>query len=457
MDSQPSNIQAHKINTANASINGTIFAKTLEQKQEGVIKKISKSLKLDGFRKGKVPKQLILSRYKDQIEQDSRQEAVQDLLQAGVKDLEVIPGDILGNPSIIKFEEKDGAIDVELRLSLRPDIDLQKVESCVPDIKIPAISQKKIDDRLKEIAKNRAPLGEMAETHTIQKDDVATIDFEGFIEGVAFDGGKAENYNLTIGSNQFIPGFEDSLLGMKKGEEKTIKVTFPKDYQTTNLAGKDAEFKVKIHKVSQKQLPKIDDAFAKSVLGENILGDNANLETLKNDVKTQLELEAKTEVYNKELKDKLLMALIKEIVFDLPEQIVEQEMDILFRNALNAMTKEEFESIKNDEQKARKKRESFKVEAQKSVQVTFIMDALAKKHNITISDNEALQTIYYESMLTGQDPKNMIEYYKSNNLLPVVKMAMIEDRVLNFLLDSKLDNAKKESQQSQAESKQNSK
>ncbi|MCI6218099.1 MAG: trigger factor family protein, partial [Helicobacter sp.] len=120
MDSQPSNIQAHKINTANATINGTIFAKTLEQKQEGVIKKISKSLKLDGFRKGKVPKQLILSRYKDQIEQDSRQEAVQDLLQAGVKDLEVIPGDILGNPSIIKFEEKDGAIDVELRLSLRP-------------------------------------------------------------------------------------------------------------------------------------------------------------------------------------------------------------------------------------------------------------------------------------------------------------------------------------------------
>ena len=137
----------------------------------------------------------------------------------------------------------------------------------------------------------------------------------------------------------------------------------------------------------------------------------------------------------------MLQALIKEITFDLPEPIVEQEMDILFRNALNAMPKEEFDALKDDEKKAKQKRDSFKQEAQKSVQVTFIMDALARKHNIVIQDNEALQTIYYEAMMMGQDPKAAIEYYQNNNLLPAIKMAMVEDRVLTFLLDSKLESS----------------
>ncbi|RDU55250.1 trigger factor [Helicobacter sp. MIT 00-7814] len=438
MDSTTSTINTQKHNSANASVSGNISKKTLEEKIEGVIKKIAKNIKLDGFRKGKVPKNLIQSRYKEQIEQDSKQEAIQDLLTEGAKKLGISHTQILGNPAITKFEEKDGQIDVEIKISLTPEFSVDKALSCVPEVKLPAVSKKQIDERLEEIAKSRAPLKEMPKTHALVKDDVATIDFEGFIDGKAFEGGKGENYNLSIGSNQFIPGFEDSLIGMKTGENKTIKVTFPKDYNAAHLAGKEAEFKVSVHKISQKELPKIDDAFAKSVLG-----DSGTLEGLKDAIKEQLEVENKTNAYNKELKEKLLNALIKEISFDLPELIVEQEMDILFRNALNAIAPEEFEEIKNDEKKAKAKRDSFKEEAQKSVQVTFIMDALAKKNNIAISDNEVLQTIYYESMMMGQDPKAMMEYYKANNLLPAIKMAMVEDRVLNFLLDSKLEDSKK--------------
>lgn len=430
------NLQTKRLNSANAMVSGVIPQNVLDQKIQGVIKKIAKNVKIDGFRKGKVPAHLIQSRYKDQIDQDSKQEAVQDLLQAGIKELDIAPQAILGNPIISKFESKDGNIDVEIKISTTPEFSLDKVEDCVPEVTLKAVSAKEINERLAEIAKARAPLSEMTQDRALQKDDVAVIDFEGFVDGKAFDGGKAENFNLTIGSNQFIPGFEDALIGMKKGEKRDIEVTFPQEYQATHLAGKPATFKVTLHKIMQKDAPAIDEAFAKSVMGES-----ATLESLKDTIKEQIEMEQKTSLYNEELKDKVLQALIKEITFDLPEPIVEQEMDILFRNALNAMPKEEFDALKDDEKKAKQKRDSFKQEAQKSVQVTFIMDALARKHNIAIQDNEALQTIYYEAMMMGQDPKAAIEYYQNNNLLPAIKMAMVEDRVLTFLLDSKLESS----------------
>ena len=428
------NLQTKRLDSANAVVSGVISQDVLEQKTQDVIKKIAKSVKIDGFRKGKVPAHLIQSRYKDQIDKDSKQEAVQDLLQAGLKDLGIEPQAMLGNPLISKFESKDNTIDVEIKISTTPEFSLDKVEGYVPEVKLKSVSAKEIDERLAEIAKSRAPLSEVTQDRALQKDDTAVIDFEGFVDGKAFDGGKAQNFNLTIGSNQFIPGFEDALVGMKKGEKRDIEVTFPKDYQAAHLAGKPATFAITLHKIMQKDAVAIDEAFAKSMLGQD-----ATLESLKDAIKEQLEMEHKTDLYNKELKETLLQALLKEITFDLPELIVEQEMYILFRNALNTMSKEEFEALKNDEQKARQKRDSFKEDAKKSVQITFIMDALARKHNIVIQDNEALQTIYYEAMMMGQDPRAAIEYYQKNNLLPAIKMAMIEDRVLTFLLDSKLE------------------
>lgn len=428
------NLQTKRLDSANAVVSGVISQDVLEQKTQDVIKKIAKSVKIDGFRKGKVPAHLIQSRYKDQIDKDSKQEAVQDLLQAGLKDLGIEPQAMLGNPLISKFESKDNTIDVEIKISTTPEFSLDKVEGYVPEVKLKSVSAKEIDERLAEIAKSRAPLSEVTQDRALQKDDTAVIDFEGFVDGKAFDGGKAQNFNLTIGSNQFIPGFEDALVGMKKGEKRDIEVTFPKDYQAAHLAGKPATFAITLHKIMQKDTVAIDESFAKSMLGQD-----ATLESLKDAIKEQLEMEHKTDLYNKELKETLLQALLKEITFDLPELIVEQEMDILFRNALNTMSKEEFEALKNDEQKARQKRDSFKEDAKKSVQITFIMDALARKHNIVIQDNEALQTIYYEAMMMGQDPRAAIEYYQKNNLLPAIKMAMIEDRVLTFLLDSKLE------------------
>ena len=189
------------------------------------------------------------------------------------------------------------------------------------------------------------------------------------------------------------------------------------------MAGKEAYFDVSLHKILQKDTPKIDDNFAKSVAGEE-----ATLSTLKDMVKEQLEMEQKNNLYRDELKNKLVETLLKNVRFDLPELIVEQEMDILFRNALSKVAPEEFEKLKGNQDEAKKQRELQRDEAQKSVQITFIMDALAKKYNIVINDNEVMQTIYYEAMMMGQDPRSTLDYYQNNNLLPAIKMTMIEDK-----------------------------
>ncbi|MDO7252876.1 trigger factor [Helicobacter cappadocius] len=429
------NLQTKKINSANASVSGEILLEDLEKKLNKIATKISKTVKMDGFRKGKVPLNVVKSRYKENIEQDAQKEAVEEMLQLGLKELQIDAKDVIGDPIITEFDKKDTFISTTIKISLKPDFKLDNIDSYVPDVKLKQITNKQIEDRLNDIAKNKAPLIEAKKDKKLDKGDTANIDFKGFIDDKAFEGGEAKGFDLNIGSGQFIPGFEDALVGLKVGEEKDIDVSFPENYQAPNLAGKAAVFKVKLNKIQVKDQPKIDDELAKSLLPEE---KEPSLVILKEKIREQLELESKTKLYNEELKEKLIENLNKGIDFDLPDLIVEQEMDLLFRNSLNILDPKELESLKSDPKKAQEKRNSFKEEAQKSVKITFIVDLLSKQENISVEDNEVLQTVYYESMMSGQNPKDMIEYYKKNNLFPALKMAMIEDKILVHLLDKKL-------------------
>lgn len=429
------NLQTKRINSANASVSGKILLNDLENKLNKIATKISKTIKMDGFRKGKVPLNVVKSRYKENIEQDAQKEAVEEMLQLGLKELGIDSKDVIGDPIITEFDKKDDFIATTIKISLKPDFKLGNITACIPDVKLKQISDKEVEDRLNDIAKNKAPLIEAKKDKKLANGDIANIDFEGFVEGKSFDGGRAENYDLSIGSGQFIEGFEDALIGLKVGETKDIDVNFPENYQAPNLAGKPAVFKVKLNKIQVKDQPKIDDELAKSLLPEE---KSPSLELLKEKIKGQLELEAKTKLYNEELKEKLLENLNKQVDFELPDLIVEQEMDLLFRNSLNTLDPKELEELKKDPKKAQAKRDSFKEEAQKSVKITFIVDSLSKEENISVEDNEVLQTVYYESMMSGQNPKDMIDYYKKNNLFPALKMAMIEDKILVHLLDKKL-------------------
>jgi trigger factor len=260
--------------------------------------------------------------------------------------------------------------------------------------------------------------------------DTVIIDFEGFVDGVAFDGGKAEKFSLKIGSGQFIPGFEEQLIGMKYEEEKTVKVTFPAEYQSEELAGKDAEFKVVLHEIQEQVEAEVNDEFAQKLLQD----DKATVETLKEKLSEQIVQEKVSKVYNEDLKPKLIEALVKHFDFALPNNIVEQEIDAKINAKAREMKEEELNEFKDNPEKIEALRAEVKEDAENSVKATFIVDALAKKEAVEVGDQEVSQAIYYEAMMSGQKPEEVIKYYTDNNLLPAVKMGMIEDKLFGKLL-----------------------
>lgn len=430
-----STLKVQSIDSANAVAQATIPVDRLNQKLDKITKAASKNLKIDGFRKGHVPASAVKQRYGKQLEEDAQRECVQDLLQDILKELQVEANALIGDPRITKFDQKEEGIELEIEVSLTPSISLDKLEECIPEVKIPEVTSEDIAKRLEEIANARAPLVGIEDGRRKLKDgEYAKMNFEGFIEGKAFEGGKAENYLLQIGSKSFIEGFEEQLIGMKKGEEKEINVAFPENYQAKHLAGKPAVFKVKLLEIQTKGKIEIDDNFAKTLLPDD---KDANVETLKEKIKTQLQNEKKQELYNNKLKEILIENLNKNIVFDLPKSIVHQEIDLLFRNSLMSLSQEEQQKLAKEPETLKAKREEQRENAEKSVRVTFIIDAIAKRDKIEIPDNEVINTIYYEAMAMRQDPKAIFEYYKNNNLIPAVKMAMLEDRVLTALLDKR--------------------
>lgn len=429
-------LKVNRIDSANAIAEAVISQEKLDKKLQEVIKSAGKNLKIDGFRKGHVPTATIKARYGKQLEEDTQKECIQDILREVLETLKVQPNLLVGDPKITKFNPTKEGLEIELKIGLNPPIPLENLEKCIPPVNIPEISDKDIDARIEEIATARAPLISIEDSRRKLKDgEYAKIDFEGFIDNNPFEGGKAENYLLKIGSKSFIEGFEEQLIGMKKGEEKTIEVTFPENYQAKNLAGKLAAFKVRLNEIQTQGKIEVDDNFAKTLLPDE---KEANVEMLKEKVKAQLQDEKKREIYNKELKMSLVENLDKMIIFDLPQTIVEQEMDLLLRNTFASLPKEEQEKLAKDEQMLKAKREEQRENAQKSVKITFIIDAIAKRDKINIPDNEVVNTIYYEAIAMRQNPQEILEYYKNNNLLPAVKMAMLEDRILTNLLDKKV-------------------
>ncbi len=432
-------INVNKINGANAEIKATILQEEINANLEKIAKQLSKTANIPGFRKGKVPVSAVKKQHGDRLVQDAEAEALREVLNAGLEEMKIASESLIGEPHISQFDKLEGKIEVEVKVAMRPEIELGDYASLAKGFKKPKITAKAVTERIQELAKAQAPLIDVEEDRPLEEGDTAVIDFEGFVDGEAFEGGKAEGFSLNIGSGQFIPGFEDALIGMKKGEEKSIDVTFPEDYNNEKLAGKPAQFKVKLHKIQTKEKVRMDAALAKKMLpGE----EDASMDRLKELVQTQMENEELSKLYNDKLKPELLEIYVDAYEFDLPEFVVEQEMDMALNKKAQTMTEEEIKELKEDADKLKELREAFREDAVRSVKATFIIDQLAKEEGVSVEDNEVMQTIYYEAMQTGQDPMETYEHYKKTGYLPAIQMAMVEDKVLSTILNGKIEEEK---------------
>ena len=424
-------VTAKKIDDANVLVTAKIAKSDLDAKIEKFAKVAGKQVKVDGFRKGKVPAAVVKNLYGEKLEQDAESEALKEVIDAGSKELGLKADEIIGQPIFKKFEKTDDGIDVEVELSLRPTFEPEGYEEVVPKYEEPEVDEKEMQERLDALIEAQTPFEKIKRKRMLRSGDMAIIDFEGSIGGTPFEGGKAEAYSLKVGSGQFVPGFEDQIIGMKPEEEKVITVTFPEEYQSKELAGKEAEFKVKLVEIQEKKPAELDDELAAKLLqGE----ENPSVDLLKEKVKDQLKTEKLSKIYNEELKPKMVEALVEKYEFALPNNIVEQEIDAKVNEKARSMSEEELKEYRENPEKVEALRDEVREEARTSVKATFIVDALARKEGVDVSDQEVSQAIYYEAMMSGQDPQEVIKYYQENNLLPAVRMGMIEDKLFSKLL-----------------------
>ena len=431
-------IKSNKIDGANAEIKATILKEVIDANLEKIAKGLTKTASVQGFRKGKVPVAIIKKQYGERLVQDAEAEALRDVLSKGLEELNISNESLIGEPNISQFDKSDEKIEITVKVAMRPEIALGDYAAMVKDFDKPAISEEDVDSRISELALAQAPFVTVEEDRALESGDTALMDFEGSVDGELFEGGTAKDFSLNIGSGQFIPGFEDQMIGMKKGEEKVLKVTFPENYGGEQLAGKDAEFKVNLNAIQTKGEVTIDDELAKKMLpGE----DDATLEALKSQVKTQIENEELSKLYNDDLKPALLESFVEGLKFDLPEFVVEQEIDMALNKKAQTMSEDEIKELRESEEKLNELRDTFRDDAKNSVKATFIIDSLAQAEDIKVEEQEVMQTIYYEAMQMGQDPQKAYEDYKKAGYIPAIQMSMVEDKVLSKLLNAKMKEA----------------
>ena len=425
------NITATKTDAANASVVATIDASDIEKSLNKAAKKVAKTASVDGFRKGKVPVAIVKKMYQEQLQQDAENEAVQNILEEAKKELEINTSDIIADPMFKKYDKEDDKINIEILISLRPTIEAEDYKALAPKYEEPTVEASEIEERVNTILASNAIYAELKEKRALANDDQANFDFVGKIDGVEFDGGKAEAFELVIGSGQFIPGFEEQMVGMEIEETKDITVTFPEDYQSADLAGKEAVFTVTLNNIKEKVEATLDEEMVKKLIPND---ENATAETVKERIAEQIKSEKMSKLYNEELKPQLIEALVAKYQFALPQNIVEQEIDAQINAKAGEMSEDELAEYKDNEEKINELREEVRESATNSVKATFLVDYLAKEEGISINDQEVSQTIYYEAMMNQQDPAEVIKYYQENNLLPAVKMGMLEDKLFGKII-----------------------
>lgn len=432
-------MKVERINSANAVLEATITTADIETKTDKLASNIAKTTKIDGFRKGKVPLAVVKERFSDQIKQDAEGEIIRGFIDSALKELNLSSDDMIGEPAFKKYEKTDNGIEISIEFGIKPKIEIVDYLDAIPEVTEVEIKDEDVETRIKELGKAQATLKKVEDRDDVQKGDSVLMDFDGYVDDKAFEGGKAEGHILEIGSGQFIPGFEDQMIGMKIGETKDVMVTFPESYGGKDLAGKEAKFIVTAHEIQLKEEVELNDELAKKMLPEE---KEATMDMVKTKIVEQMKSEEMTKLYNDELKPKVVENLLAKFDFDLPNFVVEQEIDNALNNKVRTMTEEEINELKANQEKVEEMREELKDDAVKSVKVTFLIDTLAQKENINVTEDEVMQTLYYDAMMMQQDPQKVIEYYKKNNLLPAVKMSMVEDRLLSHLLDQKMKSSK---------------
>ena len=407
------------------------------EKFENAIKKVyfqnAKYFNIPGFRKGKAPQAIVEKYYgKEIFYEDAFNDIASEEYEKAVEENKL---EVVSRPKIdIVTMEKGQDVVFTAVVSTKPEVELGKYKGIEIEKIEYNVEDSDVESNLKQMQEKNARVTSV-ET-PVENGNIAVIDFEGFVDGKAFEGGKGENYSLEIGSGSFIPGFEDQVIGMKIDDEKDVNVKFPEDYFSKDLAGKDATFKVKVHEIKKKDLPELDDEFAKDV------SEFDTLEELKNSIKQRLINEnAQKAKYEKE--DAVMKVVTSEMKADIPEGMVEVEIDNMVKDMEQRMSyqglklEQYLKMLNKTEADFRKEFEPQAIEAIKS---RLALEAIIKNEKIEASEREVKDKL--EEMAKNYG-KTAEELEKNDNIKEYIKQGIENEKAIEFLVQNAKEVAKK--------------
>ena len=421
----------------------TVEAEKFDEGMKKVYAKTAKYFSIPGFRKGKAPMSLIEKTYGSSIfYEDTFNEIVPEIYENELKANNI---DAVSRPEIeITQMEKGKDLIFTAVVQTKPEVELGKykgIELEKNDVSVMVADVKKELERMAE--KNSRLV--TVEDRAVKNKDIAVIDFEGFVDGVAFEGGKAEKHELEIGSKTFIPGFEDQVIGMKINEEKDINVKFPEEYFSKELAGKDATFKVKLHEIKVKELPAIDDEFAKDV------SEFDTLKELKASIKEKLVEEKKNQA-KYQLEEAAIKTVSDNTTIDIPSGMIENEIDNILKEidgrlAYQGLNLEQYLKMLNkSEDDMRKEYES---QAAESVKTRLVLEAIVKAEKIEATDAEIEEKIKEMATNYGKKEEDLLN---NENLKDYLKNNITTEKAIQFIVDNaKISEAKKSEKENKAE------
>ena len=401
-----------------------ITGKEWEKKLDETFKKIIKKVKIDGFRPGKAPRNIYEQKYG---KQSIVVEAVDSCMnEAYVKALKEFKGEPIMQPTVGIEKADETGVTYVFTFTTKPEIKINKYTNLGVKKDSVKVTKKDVDAEIEKMRKEYADL--TVKDGKAENGDTVIIDFEGFDGDKAFEGGKAENYALELGSNSFIPGFEEALVGVKKGDKKDVNVTFPKDYHAEELKGKPVVFKVLVHEVKTKVYPELDEDFFLD-LG---LEDVKTKEDLEKKVKETMTEQKEYEAENKYV-DELFEALLKETSVEVPHELIHEELDRMVeqyaeRLKMQGITLEQFYKFTNSSEEALKAQ--MHEEAEKRVKLRFAIDEIIELEKIDATDEEANHDAEEKAKKHGMDKD---EYIKAFGGLEMLKYDIKVQKVLDIL------------------------
>lgn len=394
-------------------------------------KKVVQKVTVPGFRKGKVPRPIFEKRFGvEALYNDAIDLILPQAYREAVDSTGIFPVD---RPEIdVEQVEKGKSFIFKATVTVKPEVELGQYKGLEIEKKEFNVTDEDVEKELQQRRERVASIDVVEdEEATLQEGDHALIDFEGFVDGEAFDGGQAENFNLVIGSGTFIPGFEDQLVGMKKGEEREINVTFPDEYHAEELAGKPALFKVRLNEIKRKNLPELDDEFAKDV------SEFETLEEFKQDLRNKLEEKAKAdaEAYKR---DAVVEKAAENATIEIPEVMIDNEAhrmvhefeERLLYQGLSLETYYQFTGLDHDSLK-----DQFKENAEKRVRINLTLEAIAEKENIEVSEDEIETELDKLAELYKRDKDEVKRILEAQGALDSIKSDLRIRKTIDLLVE----------------------